>query len=149
MKSLFEPSAFQEIKDRLNQLDENFQGLWGKMGVAQMLSHCKNPLEVALGKKRLKKPNFIMKLLYMSFKSAMYNDTPWKKNIRTPKEYIVDTEKNFHEEKTALMELISEFYELRHLENLDPHPTFGYFTHEQWGMLQHKHLDHHLTQFGV
>ena len=31
----------------------------------------------------------------------------------------------------------------------NPHPIFGAFTHQQWGQLQYKHLDHHLRQFGV
>lgn len=114
-----------------------------------MLSHCKKPLEVALGKKSLKKPNFFMRLVYKSFKSAMYNDTPWKKNLATPKEYRVDTPKIFQTEKSALIELIDAFYDERDKQQWDPHPSFGHFTHDQWGQLQYKHLDHHLRQFGL
>jgi len=29
------------------------------------------------------------------------------------------------------------------------HPTFGPLSPEQWGRLCWKHLNHHLTQFGV
>ncbi len=29
------------------------------------------------------------------------------------------------------------------------HPVFGKFTKEQYGKMNYKHLDHHLTQFGV
>ena len=119
------------------------------MNVAQMLSHCKNPLMVALGRKDLKKPNFLTKLLYKSFKSAMYNDKLWKKNLGTPKEYKVVAEKDFNSEKAALLGLIDDFYEERKREVWEPHPVFGYFTYDQWGMLQYKHLDHHLRQFGV
>ena len=28
------------------------------------------------------------------------------------------------------------------------HPFFGKLTGEQWGILVHKHIDHHLRQFG-
>ncbi|NND11366.1 MAG: DUF1569 domain-containing protein, partial [Flavobacteriaceae bacterium] len=31
----------------------------------------------------------------------------------------------------------------------EPHPSFGYYTKDQWGKTQYKHLDHHLRQFGV
>jgi len=29
------------------------------------------------------------------------------------------------------------------------HPFFGKMTAKQWGILAHKHVDHHLRQFGV
>ena len=149
MKSLFDTSAYNEIQERVDLLSENSQPQWGKMNVAQMLSHCKNPLAVALGKKSLKKPNLFMRLLYKSFKSAMYNDTPWKKNLATPKEYKVDSPKVFQTEKSELKELLAAFYEQRSRGEWDPHPSFGHFTHDQWGQLQYKHMDHHLRQFDV
>jgi hypothetical protein len=31
----------------------------------------------------------------------------------------------------------------------DAHPFFGKMTVKQWDYLQHKPLDHHLSQFGV
>ena len=79
----------------------------------------------------------------------MYNDKLWKKNLGTPKEYKVVSDKNFQIEKGKLLELIDDFYAERNKDFWDPHPVFGNFTHDQWGMLQYKHLDHHLRQFGV
>ena len=32
---------------------------------------------------------------------------------------------------------------------LVPHPAFGALSHDSWGVLIHKHIDHHLRQFGV
>jgi hypothetical protein len=31
----------------------------------------------------------------------------------------------------------------------DAHPAFGRLSHDDWGVLIHKHTDHHLRQFGV
>ena len=149
MKSIFEQEVYNEVLERINLLSSETKAQWGQMNVAQMLSHCQNPLLVALGRKELKKPNFLMRLLYKSFKSAMYNDKLWKKNLGTPKEYKVVADKEFYSEKTALLGLIDDFYEERNKERSEPHPVFGHFTHDQWGMLQYKHLDHHLRQFGV
>ena len=134
---------------RIQMLEPDTQAQWGKMTVAQMLGHCQNPLLVALGRKELKKPNAFMKLLFKSFKSAMYNDKLWKKGMGTPKEYRVVGEREFTAEKANLLELIDDFYAERNKTKWDPHPAFGDFTHDQWGMLQYKHLDHHLRQFGV
>ena len=149
MKSLFDTSTYEEVLKRLDSLEELTAPQWGKMNVAQMFSHCQQPLSVALGKKSLKKPNFFMKLLFKSFKSAMYNDKPWRKSMATAPEYIVDTERDYEAEKTKLKALLAEFYEMRAKTSWEPHPNFGEFTHDQWGMMQYKHLDHHLRQFGV
>ncbi len=149
MKSLFDTSSYEEVLNRLDSLSEESAPKWGKMDVAQMVSHCQNPLAVALGKKSLKKPNFIMRLLYKSFKAAMYNDKPWKNNLATPAEYRVDSPKVYQAEKSKLKALLLEFYEKRGASEWEPHPSFGEFTHDQWGQMQYKHIDHHLRQFGV
>ena len=149
MKSIFDPKTYEEVLGRIGQLNQKSRPLWGKMDVAQMMCHCQYPLEVAMEKKEIKKPGPVMRLLYKSFKSAMYNDKAWRKNLNTPKEYKVVSDKDYSREKEKLTDLILEFHQLREREHWDPHPAFGHFTHEQWGKLQFKHLDHHLRQFGV
>ena len=149
MKSIFDQDSYHEILERINLLNTKSKPLWGKMDVAQMLNHCQNPLYVALGRKSLPKPNIFTRLLYRSFKSAMYNNKLWKKNLGTPKEYMVEGQKQFEKEKESLLTLIDDFYAEREKDSWDPHPSFGHFTNEQWGKLQYKHLDHHLRQFNV
>ena len=58
-------------------------------------------------------------------------------------------DKDLNHETNKLIELINEAYSHRHKSEWNPHPAFGYFTREQWGQMQYKHLDHHLRQFGV
>jgi len=149
MKSIFDAPAYAEVLERINNLNPNSQRQWGKMSLSQMLCHCKNPLAVGLGKQELKKPNSIMRLLFKGFKTSMYNDKPWKQNLPTPKEFRVETEKHFDEEKSKLLQLIADFHNEKNRKSWEPHPAFGDFTHEQWGQMQYKHLDHHLRQFGV
>jgi len=147
MKSLFEPQAFIEIKNRLNQLYEDSERKWGEMTVSQMMHHCQGPLNIILGKNDYGfKPNWLVKML---FKKAMYNDTLWKKGLRTTKALKETQERHFFTEKENLETLLEEFQSHRELQNWRPHPTFGKFTKEQWGKLQYKHLDHHLRQFGL
>ncbi len=149
MKSIFDQNAYNEVLQRINILTENSTAQWGKMDVAQMLRHCQQPLAVSLGTKTLKKPNLLMKWIYGTFKTALYNDKPWKQNIATAKEYVVDSACDFQDEKKKLKILIDDFYAQRNKTVWEPHPSFGDFTTEQWGMMQYKHLDHHLRQFGV
>jgi hypothetical protein len=149
MKSLFDEATHKELLNRLNNIAPETNPIWGKMNAGQMMRHCQMPLELALGKTTIPKPNFFMKLLMTSFKKGMYNEKLWKKNMPTPKQFRVEDERNFDQEKSSLTELIDGFYKTRNQKERDPHPAFGYFTYNQWGQMQYKHLDHHFRQFGV
>ena len=147
MKSLFDPNAYDEIRNRLDQLDESSNREWGKMTTGQMLAHCQSPLHIILGKNDYGlKPNWLIKTF---FKKSMYNDKPWLKNLPTVPGMKQTQPKNFNEEKAKLEGLLEELNKQRDREEWQPHPTFGKLTKDQWGQMQYKHLDHHLRQFGV
>jgi hypothetical protein len=79
----------------------------------------------------------------------LYNDSPFRKNLPTAK-FLKELEpKDFNVEKAALISLLDEFESKKEQEEWKAHPGFGYFTKQQWGQMQYKHLDHHLRQFGV
>lgn len=150
MHSLFDAKAQDEIYNRINNLTEASQAKWGKMDVSQMLKHCQLPLEVANGNLELNtKMGFFKKLLFKAFKPLMYNDKPWKKNLDTPKQFRVTDVQEFNEQKEKLTSIISDFSEKANVTEWPAHPLFGKFTTKQWGKMQYKHLDHHLTQFGA
>lgn len=147
MKSLFDENAKKEIEGRIHQLTSSSTPVWGKMNVSQMFHHCQFPLKVALQKEHPSlKPNLFAKLF---FKKALYNDKPWKKNLPTHPKLKVVEQKEFDDEKKALLSLVVEFWDQRDKKEWNPHPMFGKFTPEQWGKMQYKHLDHHLQQFNV
>ncbi len=79
----------------------------------------------------------------------MYNDKPWRKNIPTSKEFIVDGDIDFYSVKSDLIKEIDNFYKRKNQTDWPIHPIFGKFTKEQYGKMNYKHLDHHLSQFGV
>lgn len=150
MKSLFNTEAHTEILARVDKLSDSSEGLWGKMKVGQMLHHCQYLLKISLERYNPQnKPNPILKLMGKLFKKSLYNDKPWRRNLPTAKGLIVVGDKNFDEEKKVLVGLINDFHQEKNRKKWDPHPVFGSFTHEQWGQMQYKHLDHHLRQFGV
>jgi len=151
MKSLFEASAYSEILNRIENLTETATPSWGKMSVGQMCTHCQMPLEIALGKRTLdgKKPGFMKRLMFKLYKPFMYNDKPWSKNLPTAPDFVIKEDKDLEAEKAKLVEIISEFHAQKEVKEWPAHPMFGTFTSEQWGKMQYKHLDHHLTQFDV
>ena len=150
MNTLFEHESTNTILKRLNNLDKNSKAQWGKMDVSQMLKHCQGPLNIALEREALStKLGFFQKFMMSLYKPLLYNDKPWKHNLPTAKEFRITTPQQFLIEKEKLEQLILEFSKKTEVKNWPNHPLFGYFTPEQWGKMQYKHLDHHLTQFNV
>lgn len=147
MTSIFEDKAHKDIVSRIHSLEENSQPLWGKMNVSQMLHHCQAPLNIMLQKKDYGLKPFWLITLF--FKKSLYNDKPWRKNLPTAKQLKVNSSKDFSSEKKQLLSLVEEVMLHKDKTSWEPHPSFGRFTPQQWGQLQFKHLDHHLTQFGV
>lgn len=149
MKSLFNKTDNQNIINRINSLKPSSQAKWGKMNVAQMLTHCQQPLRVVFGELQLKRG--ILSILFGSyFKKKMVSDErPFTRNLPTDKTFIITDKKELEEEKKKLIDLIQKFEQLG-AEGLpkEPHPFFGKMTSREWDILQWKHLDHHLNQFG-
>jgi len=145
MKSIFETDTKNELLKRIDNLNTESNAQWGKMEVSQMLWHCKYPLKVAIKNEHKGNGKLFMKL----FKKSLYNDKPFRKGLPTPSFLKTIESKNFTEEKTKIIDLINQTHELKERSEWNPHPFFGKFTHDQWGQLEFKHLDHHLKQFGV
>lgn len=147
MKSFFQPQVYEELQQRLHQIDIASQQQWGKMNASQMLHHCQEPLKIAVNKSDVTlKPNWLVRLL---FKKMMYSPKPFKKNSPTPPQFKSIGEFDFHKEKAELQKWMNELWEDRNNKNRSAHPVFGTFTEDQWGIMQWKHLNHHFEQFGV
>lgn len=147
---IFEPAVTQETIDRVDRLTPDTQPEWGKMNVGQMLAHCNVAYDIDTGAIPTKH-NFIMKFILRNFvKKSVVGPAPYKKNTRTAPVFMITEERDFEKEKARLIEnlhrvqqLGAEYYEGR--EN----PGFGRLTAYEWSVMYYKHLDHHLTQFGV
>jgi len=147
MKSLFNEETYNELLNRIENLNDNTQANWGKMNVGQMAWHCQGPFNIMLEKNDYgMKPSWFAKVF---FKKSLYNDKPWRKGLPTAKFLKTQELKDLRTEKAKLLTLINEAHAQRDKVEWAPHPAFGYFSAAQWGQMQYKHLDHHLKQFGV
>ncbi|MBN8668921.1 MAG: DUF1569 domain-containing protein [Chitinophagales bacterium] len=146
IKSLFDPVAKQQILDRIELLTPETQRVWGKMDVAQMLTHLQKPIGVALGTHEVK-GNLMMRLIMPFFKKMLYDEKPYKRSLPTDKTFIITDHRIFEQEKKILMDMIHQFTP----QNMatEVHPVFGRMTKENWSKAMWKHADHHLKQFGV
>jgi len=148
-KNIFEMQTNVELVRRLEQLTPETKPLWGRMSVSQMLKHCQKPIEVAEGKMNVS--GGIMGFLFgkMAKKSFLKNPE-FKKNLPTVPGFQILDEPDYTTEWDTLVGLVTKFREKGPAVIANKkHPFFGVMTDEEWGILNYKHLDHHLKQFGV
>ena len=150
MVNIFDKKEAQEMIDRINKLTASTQPKWGKMSVDQMLAHLNVAYEMVYENKH-KKPNFIVKFFLKLFiKSAVVNEKPYPKNGATAPAFKITGDKDFEKEKQRLIAYMEKTQKLggKHFDNKESH-SFGSLITNEWNNLFSKHLDHHLTQFGV
>lgn len=148
MPSIFNPTDNQKIIDRINKLTPDSQKKWGNMTVDQMLSHCIAPIDVLFGNSQLK-ANFLFQLFGRLVKRKLINAPELGKNSPTATEFIRKDNYDFEKTRLELIEKIKIFKEGTKVINANKHPFFGPMSTQDWDILQWKHLDHHLRQFGV
>ena len=148
MKSLFDQSNTSEMIRRIEKLSPEAHRQWGKMEVAQMVAHCANAIEMAMG--IINPPRvFIGRLIGGFFKSKYTEDKPFTQDNPTSETIKVTDVRNFNVEKERLIQRVNEFASGGEVKcTRHPHPFFGNLTPAEWGIGMHKHLDHHLRQFG-
>jgi hypothetical protein len=146
--NIFDIEGNANLIRRIESLTPQSRPLWGKMTVSQMLLHCQKPLDVAEGTLLLKRG--IIGFLFGKMAKRDFLKRPqFQKNLPTaPSLKIVDAA-NFEKEKETLLNQVVRFRETGPgiIKNTK-HPFFGEMSIEEWGILQYKHLDHHLNQFG-
>jgi len=148
MATLFDASDRTALVARVQSLQPGATRQWGKMNAAQMLCHCAHALEVATGDRVLKQ-RLIGKIFAPFVRTSLLGDKPFSKNSPTDPTFVVSDERDFNAERSRLKGLIDRFV----ARGADAagrltHSFFGKLTGDQWGRLMHKHIDHHLRQFG-
>ncbi len=149
--NLYNPEEKNQVITRIDSLTDSTQPQWGKMSVSQMLAHCNVPFEYEFERGKYAWPGKIkQKLLRMFLKKGTVGTQPYKRNSPTGPDFKQTLEKNFEAEKARLINFINQFHDLGsgHFEGKEYH-SFGVLTAEEWNVMYAKHLDHHLTQFGV
>ena len=147
-KDLYSTDVYQDCLNRIENLTAETEPQWGSMTAAQMLSHCTEIQEVSNGKE-LKNTPFIAKLFRGMIRNMVVNEKPFPKSTKTHPQYLQTIECDFHTEKKRLLDALAQFADNKEKSQAFEHPLFGKMTVEEKGWGMYKHLDHHLTQFGV
>ena len=148
-KSLYSQEVYQDCLGRIEKLSHENRPQWGKMSTAQMFSHCAEILEVANGR-ALENTPFIAKLFKGMIRKMVVGEKPYPKSTQTHPQYLQTSNRDFEAEKKRLLDALDKFVNTNQ-EQAEKiiHPLFGTMSYEEKGWSMYKHLDHHLTQFGV
>lgn len=146
MPILHDASYRSRIVERIQALRPDTERRWGKMTVDQMLWHVSDALALSIGDLTVPPgrppiPRALLKFIVLNL--------PWGKNGPTHPSFVAKQTYDFAAERERCLRLIEKAATLD-LDAAGPeHPAFGPMTGRQISRLQAKHLDHHLTQFGV
>jgi hypothetical protein len=150
LPNIFKKEVVDGVISRINKLTPDSQPQWGKMTAEQMLAHCNVSYEMAYEDKH-PKPNFLMGIILKALvKNKVVGELPYKRSTPTAPAFIIKDDRDFETEKARLISYIEKTQQLgeAHFDNKTSH-SFGKLSITEWNNMFYKHLDHHLTQFGV
>lgn len=132
---------------RVARLTPENTARWGSFSVTGMLAHLNDASRMASGDLAVagKAPGF---LKWPPVRYLMIYVVPMPKGAPTAPALLArGGEAAFAEEQRTFESLLDDL--TRRDTLAATHPAFGAMTREDWGVLIHKHVDHHLRQFGV
>ena len=146
MKTLSSERDLNEILQRLGTLRLDSKRRWGKMTVDQMLWHVNDAMALSLGEltvphEKIPIPRGLLKFIVLNL--------PWARSGPTHSAFIARKNYDFEAERSRCLRLIEKMSSANLNSAWPEHPAFGSMTGTQVSRLHAKHLNHHLTQFGV
>jgi hypothetical protein len=151
MKNVFSVDTVGALEGRINALTPEKTALWGSMNAGQMLAHCNVSYDMAYEPEKFPRPNFMLRLMLKAFvKKKVVSDEPFAKKSPTAPAFIIKDTRDFELEKGKLIANIRKTQALgaQHFEGKES-VSFVALTSNEWNTMFYKHLDHHLSQFGV
>ena len=150
MSSIFNDQDKNELLRRIEKVAPSSSAVWGKMNANQMLSHCCEGLKMTTGALKPRRVPFPINVLGKLLKNKVLGAGEFRRNSPTAPELTITDTRDFEQEKGLLIAAVNELHakgEAGIKEEI--HPFFGKMTQKEWGILNYKHLDHHLRQFGA
>lgn len=149
MKTIFDPTAREELMRRIGTLTQQNTALWGKMNINRMIKHCTIWNDWILGRSHQEyKQIFIGKLFgKIALKGMMKNDKPLGRNAPAGIFAVKEASDDIELQKKVWLGQIAAY---EHFSNPGfIHDFFGKMKTEEIGILVYKHMDHHLRQFNA
>jgi hypothetical protein len=148
MPSLFDPRTRDAILDRVGRLAPDRKPLWGRFTASEMVCHVSCALRQGLAELETAPPSG--PLSHAPLNWLVIHVVPWPKGKgKSPPEFLATRPTTWQADISRLRDLIRRFADRGPAAPWPPSRVFGRISGRSWGVLEHKHLDHHLRQFGV
>ena len=150
MKTIRDEKCRNALIERINGLTPNAKATWGRMTVEQMLSHLVQSGEMPFVESVPEHSNFMSRTV---IKKLVLHVLPMPKEVKTSAEMDQQQKgrppEGFEVDRTKAIELINKLGTLDVRHDCRHHPFFGKMSAKEWAGIAHKHIDHHLRQFGA
>jgi hypothetical protein len=148
MKTFWNDAAREEICRRVDRLSADAMPQWGMFNAASMLAHLNDAMRMAIGELRVEPK--VTPLRRPGIKQLVIYIAPWPHGAPTVPELLARCEHaSFVDEQAAFREIARRLASKATSDTWPEHPAFGALTHRAWGVLEYRHSDHHLRQFGA
>jgi hypothetical protein len=147
MKSVFQQADRLDLSHRLDKVSGASTPLWGRMDIRQMLAHLSDGVRMALGELEVQPRRGPLRLAPV--RHAIIYWLPFPKSAPTAPELIARRADDCDAERASLKHLLERLGALEGARDWPDHPAFGRMRSRDWGVLVHRHVDHHLRQFGA
>lgn len=148
MSTLFEARDRAAILDRIGVLQPDRAPRWGRFAPAEMVCHVSASLRQALGEYEAKGARGALSVWPLNWLAI--HVAPWPKGkTQSPPEFLAVKPTTWDADLDRLRDLVTRFGDRGPGDEWPASPFFGRISGRSWGVLQYRHLDHHLTQFGA
>jgi hypothetical protein len=148
MGTLFDTRDRGTILARISALRPDRSPLWGRFTAPEMVCHVSCGLRQALGEYEARQRTG--PLSHAPLNWLVIHVLPWPKGrAKSPREFLAVRPTTWGADVDALRDLVERFGACGPEAGWPPSPVFGRISGRSWGVLQYRHLDHHLRQFGV
>lgn len=136
----------KRLIERLYKVKPESRPQWGSLTAPRMLCHLSDGLAMALGDIAIES---LGRKKYQRFplKHLILYVIQFPRNVQTMPELLATEPNSFEADRERLVQQIERL--VRKSDGAGPeHPLLGVLSNKAWNVLQYKHIEHHLTQFG-
>lgn len=144
--SIYDTARRDALVARLDRLRHDQPPRWGKMSAPQMVTHMIEAFRMRDGELSIRRMRVPLRQLVKWV--ALYV-LPFPKGAPTARELLTRKPTTWDADVAALRAAILAATRPAAQARIGDHPIFGHMTADDWGVLLHKHTDHHLRQFDV
>jgi hypothetical protein len=147
VRTVWNETDYRGLRARLDRLTPQATAKWGKFTAPQMVCHLADSLTMASGE--LAVPSKKLPIRFTPLKQLIIYWLPFPKGAPTAPLLLARKAAEWNGEVQTLRERLDAFAKRGPSGPFVPHPAFGTLTPRAWGVLVYRHVDHHLSQFGV